>query len=296
MRFHSKRASPRFTDAYRDALFENTHRISLGREQGEGIRRRGMSAWAQGRTTDAVWDPTDERPPGDAADAERDGGGRLRGRIKGHHTASGEDVLDMKMGALDNSFLVRGNAVDVFRNQAGGALRDANVRVSLKDSDGAFITPTKGILADAEQSMLLLSPETGRRDKIYQMDLERECVVSAWGCNKDGVDVPMTDIVTDSKSSQMEAGRGTFLGLDDNRLVRWDMRMEGGIAQTLASPTLGYADGHEFARGTKFRCMATTGDGCIAVGSEMERFDCTRTNPCDRPRRPSRDSARPSPP
>ena len=106
---------------------------------------------------------------------------------KGHHTASGEDVLDMKMGALDNSFLVRGNAVDVFRNQAGGALRDANVRVSLKDSDRAFITPTKGILADAEQSMLLLSPETGRRDKIYQMDLERECVVSAWGCtNKDG--------------------------------------------------------------------------------------------------------------
>ena len=29
--------------------------------------------------------------------------------------------------------------------------------------------------------------------------------------------------------------------------------MEGGIAQTLASPTLGYADGHDFARGTKFR-------------------------------------------
>jgi hypothetical protein len=56
--------------------------------------------------------------------------------------------------------------------------------------------------------MLLLSPENGRRDKIYQMDLEREQVVSAWGCNKDGVDVPMTDIVTDSKSSQMEAGRG----------------------------------------------------------------------------------------
>ena len=39
-------------------------------------------------------------------------------------------------------------------------------------------------------------------------------------------------------------------------------------ARELASPTLGYKDGHDFARGTKFKCMATTGDGCIAVGSE----------------------------
>ena len=36
----------------------------------------------------------------------------------------------MKMGSLDNSFLVRANAVDVFRNRAGGALADAN-RVKL---------------------------------------------------------------------------------------------------------------------------------------------------------------------
>ena len=271
VRFHSNEGFAAFTEAYRDALFENTHGMRASDDNKEKVYGVGMSAWAQGEDhPDAVWDPTDERPPGDAADADADAMEEddYEDDANGHRTASGEDVLDMKMGALDNSFLVRGNAVDVFRNQAGGALRDANVRVSLKDSDGAFITPTKGILADAEQSMLLLSPETGRRDKIYQMDLERECVVSAWGCNKDGVDVPMTDIVTDSKSSQMEAGRGTFLGLDDNRLVRWDMRMEGGIAQTLASPTLGYADGHDFARGTKFRCMATTGDGCIAVGSE----------------------------
>ena len=173
----------------------------------------------------------------------------------------------MKMGALDNSFLVRGNAVDVFRNRAGGALADANVRVKLADAAGEYITPTKGILANQESSMLLLSPDTGRRDKLYQMDLEREQVVSEWGCVKDGVHIPMSDIQCDTKSSQMES-RSTFLGLDDNRLVRWDMRLAGGVAQEMASPTLGYKDGHDFARGTKFRCMATTGDGCVAVGSD----------------------------
>ena len=275
VRFHSQEGFASFVAEYRDALFENTHLMRASDENKEKVYGVGMSAWAQGEDhPEAIWDQTDEAPPADgkntAVDMDEDDYEDDTG--DGHHTASGEDVLDMKMGALENSFLIRGNAVDVFRNQSGGALRDANVRVSLKDADGVFITPTKGILADAESSMLLLSPENGRRDKIYQMDLEREQVVSAWGCNKDGVDVPMTDIVTDSKSSQMEAGRGTFLGLDDNRLVRWDMRMEGGVAQTLASPTLGYADGHDFARGTKFRCMATTGDGCIAVGSEDGRI------------------------
>ena len=158
VRFHSKEGFAAFTDAYRDALFENTHRMRASDENKEKVYGVGMSAWAQGTDhPDAVWDPTDERPPGDAADADAMEEDDYEDESKGHHTASGEDVLDMKMGALDNSFLVRGNAVDVFRNQAGGALRDANVRVSLKDSDGAFITPTKGILADAEQSMLLLA-------------------------------------------------------------------------------------------------------------------------------------------
>ena len=50
------------------------------------------------------------------------------------------------------------------------------------------------------------------------------------GCVKDGVDIPMTDVCCDTKSAQMEQ-RSTFLGLDNNRLVRWDMRMAGGVAQ-----------------------------------------------------------------
>ena len=211
---------------------------------------------------EAVWDMEDESPPGPGDEELKDGAADEQ-----LETAEGEEVLDMKMGALDNSFLIRGNAVDVFRNRSGGALADANVRVQLKDNAGAYITPTKGLLANQESSMLLLSPDTGRREKIYQMDLEREQVVSEWGCVKDGVDIPMTDVCTDTKSAQMEQ-RSTFLGLDSNRLVRWDMRVAGGVAQELASPTLGYRDGHDFARGTKFKCMATTGDGCIAVGSE----------------------------
>ena len=60
----------------------------------------------------------------------------------------------------------------------------------------------------------------------------------------------------------LDAGGG-----GDNRLAGGHLPA-GGVAQEMASPTLGYKDGHDFARGTKFRCMATTGDGCVAVGSD----------------------------
>jgi len=54
---------------------------------------------------------TDEPPPG-ADDAMKD-----FNQEEQHATEEGEDVMDMKMGAMDNSFLIRGNAVDVFRNR-----------------------------------------------------------------------------------------------------------------------------------------------------------------------------------
>ena len=276
VRFHTQAGFASFMDQYKTALFENTHRCRDSDESREKVFGVGFTAWASGEDhPEAVWDASDEPPPSTPASRDADGMDVERAVEREKDADADEEsdsALDMRMGALENSFLIRGNAIDVFRNRAGGALTDANVRVRLTDPTGtpgsaSKITPTKALLADAESSMFLLSPDEGRREKLYQMDLEREQVVRSWGCVKDGVEIPMTDMCADSKSAQTEAGRSTFLGLDDNRLVRWDARLAGGIAQEMASPTLGYKDGHDFARGTKFRCMATTGDGCVAVGS-----------------------------
>lgn len=294
VRFHTQSGFAKFLDEYKDALFENTHACRASDANREKVFGVNFTAWANGEDAlDTVWDTTDEAPPneaktpkgfqssksplgkntqnnGDVEDEDSDFGDDDESKTFSTpiRTTSGDDALDMKMGALDNSFLIRGNAVDVFRNQAGGALQNADVRINLKDFEGKKITPTKGFLSNAEQSMFLLSPDVGRKDKLYQMDLERGEIISQWGCQKDGVNIPMSDVVADTKSSQMETNHHTFLGLDDNRLVRWDARLAKGVAQELASPTLGYKDGHDFARGTKFRCMATTGDGSIAVGSD----------------------------
>lgn len=53
-----------------------------------------------------------------------------------------------------------------------------------------------------------------------------------------------------------------FLGLDTNRLAKWDMRDPHGLVSSAASPIVSYAGGKDYARGTKFRCECAEGAGC----------------------------------
>jgi hypothetical protein len=75
---------------------------------------------------------------------------------------------------------------------------------------------------------------------------------------------PQIDITNDSKPAQL-TDSSMLLGLDANRICKWDMRTPGGVA-TYDSP-LPYVGGKDYARGTNFTCMATSGDGWVVVGS-----------------------------
>lgn len=124
----------------------------------------------------------------------------------------------------------------------------------------------------AETNMLLMSPmsQTPHSRGIHQLDIETGKIISEWKFEKDGVDISMSDITNDGKGAQLDPSASTFLGLDNNRLCRWDMRDRYGMVQDLATantPVLNWAQGHQFSRGTNFQCFATTGDGSIVVGS-----------------------------
>jgi WD40 repeat protein len=80
-----------------------------------------------------------------------------------------------------------------------------------------------------------------------------------------------TDIANENKAAQLY-DVNTFLGLDANRLARWDMRTPGGVVQTTPEAGLTWAGGKDFARGTNFTCMATSGDGYVVVGSKDGRI------------------------
>ena len=94
-----------------------------------------------------------------------------------------------------------------------------------------------------------------------QADLERGEVVRQWNCVLNGVEVPMSDIAADTRSAQLDH-RSTFLGLDANRICRWDQRTAEGVVADLT-----YKAGKDYSGRPHFTCMATSGDGFVAVGS-----------------------------
>ncbi|KAF7080919.1 hypothetical protein CFC21_084915 [Triticum aestivum] len=236
-----------------------------------------FAAWARpAEADDAVWaDAEDDLAPPPAAPA-RD----LLEEFE-EEAGDGSGIQSLALGALDNSFLVGGAGIQVVKNFRHGVHgKGVSVRISGGRGGGTsttstnYSTPKKALLMRGETNMLLMSPgDTGapHSNGVHHVDIETGKVVAEWRFEKDGTDITMRDIANDSKSAQLEPSGSTFLGLDDNRLCRWDMRDARGRVQTIGnsddSPVLHWSQGHQFSRGTNFQCFASTGDGSIVVGS-----------------------------
>ena len=91
-------------------------------------------------------------------------------------------------------------------------------------------TPKKAMLMRGEMNMMLLSPAADKLHSsgVHQLDLPTGKVVAEWKFEKDGTPITMLDMTNESKGAQLDVSGSTFLGLDDNRLCRWDMRDRHG--------------------------------------------------------------------
>uniref|UniRef100_J3LHV5 Uncharacterized protein n=1 Tax=Oryza brachyantha TaxID=4533 RepID=J3LHV5_ORYBR len=257
---------------YDRCLFENTYGVEATDEGRKEVFGADFAAWARpGDADDAVWaDAEDTFSPPVAAPA--------RDLLEEFEEEAGDDsIQSLALGALDNSFLVGGSGIQVVKNFRHGVHgKGVSVRISggRGGSESAYTTPQKALLMRGETNMLLMSPgEAGalHSNGVHHVDIETGKVVAQWRFEKDGTDISMRDIANDSKGAQLEPSGSTFLGLDDNRLCRWDMRDARGRVQTIGSssesPVLQWSKGHQFSRGTNFQCFASTGDGSIVVGS-----------------------------
>ncbi|CAN6239200.1 unnamed protein product [Urochloa humidicola] len=262
----------RFRVDYERCLFENTYGVEATDEGRKEVFGADFAAWARpDEADDAVWADAQEslNPPPVAAP--------MRDLLEEFEEEAGDggSIQSLALGALDNSFLVGGSGIQVVKNfQHGLHGKGASVRISggRGGSASAYSTPKKALLMRGETNMLLMSPgEALRSNGVHHVDIETGKVVAEWRFEKDGTDIAMRDIANDSKGAQLEPSGSTFLGLDDNRLCRWDMRDARGRVQTLGtsseSPVLNWSQGHQFSRGTNFQCFASTGDGSIVVGS-----------------------------
>lgn len=270
-----------FNAKYQSCLFENSYGVAATEEGRAKVFGKDFAAWARPECGDeSIWeDATDAFSPGPKGSPMPARSPMLRPLMEDFREfeepveEGGGDIQSLALGALENSFLVGDSGIQVVKNFEHG-IHGKGVSVKISGGGTNFTTPKKALLMRAETNMLLMSPATDGKPHakgVHQLDIETGKVVSQWKFGKDGADINMRDITNDSKGAQMDPSESTFLGLDDNRLCRWDMRDRHGIVQNLAnsmeSPVLEWTQGHQFTRGTNFQCFASTGDGSIVVGS-----------------------------
>ncbi|XP_010270005.1 PREDICTED: protein CYPRO4 [Nelumbo nucifera] len=279
MKFFTGEDYRNFISTFQGCLFENIYGLEANDENKVKIYGKDFIGWVKPEAADdSMWEDAEDSPfksPSSATPvkASRD----LLEEFE--EAADGGGIQSLALGALDNSFLVSDSGIQVVKNfsygiQGKGVCLKFNNGNSRGGSNLGLSTPKKALLMKAETNMLLMSAmnDDGKPHArgLHQLDIETGKVVTEWKFEKDGTDITMRDITNDSKGAQLDPSESTFLGLDDNRLCRWDMRDRKGMVQNLATsstPVLHWAQGHQFSRGTNFQCFATTGDGSIVVGS-----------------------------
>ena len=260
MRFMNSSDYHIFVEEYQNHLFENTYGMPPTEENKIKIFGKDFVVWARGEGEDeSIW-----------ADAEDNFEEKQRALRETLHEKARNGVQSLTMGALDNSFLVGNSGIEVLSNLSEG-VHSKGVTINLGNKSASYLTPKKGMLIRGEREMMVLSPvEQGdpHASGVSQLDLSTGKTVANWQFGKDGTPITMLDVTNDTKASQLDASASTFLGLDTNRLVRWDMRDRYGIVQEIDSPVLNWTEGHNFSRGTNFQCFASAGDGSVVVGSK----------------------------
>ncbi|KAM4121733.1 hypothetical protein ACJW30_01G027300 [Castanea mollissima] len=279
MKFFTNEDYKGFVAKFQDCLFENTYGYESNEENKVKVYGKDFIGWANPQAADdSMWEDAEDTlfkspEPKTPTPASREGQD-LREEFE---EAANGGIQSLALGALDNSFLVGESGIQVVKNFAHGIQgKGVCVNFDYKKGGSGLVhsTPKKALLMRAETNMLLMSPmmDSGKPHTtgLHQLDIETGKVVTEWRFGKDGTDITMRDIANDSKGAQLDPTGSTFLGLDDNRLCRWDMRDRKGIVQDIANastPVLNWTQGHQFSRGTNFQCFASTGDGSIVVGS-----------------------------
>ncbi|KAF3446661.1 hypothetical protein FNV43_RR11841 [Rhamnella rubrinervis] len=277
MKFFNNEDYKGFVSEFQDCLFENMYGVEATEANKIKVYGKDFIGWVKPEVADdSVWEDADDTflkspDPTTPLRANQD----LREEFE---EAANGGIQSLALGALDNSFLVGDSGIQVVKNFTHG-IHGKGVYVNFDHgnyrggSSSVHSTPKKALLMRAETNMLLMSPTNEGKPHstgLHHLDIETGKIVTEWKFEKDGTDITMRDITNDSKGAQLDPSGSTFLGLDDNRLCRWDMRDRKGMVQNLATsnaPVLNWTQGHQFSRGTNFQCFATTGDGSIVIGS-----------------------------
>ncbi|KAJ3020130.1 UNVERIFIED_CONTAM: hypothetical protein HDU68_010331 [Siphonaria sp. JEL0065] len=163
-------------------------------------------------------------------------------------------ITNLTIGHGDRSYFVRGHSIGVLGHPDADSVEYSTVINNVKSlSDNKSFTPSKVLLHDQDQSMLLMRPN--EEHIVYRMDLNVGKVVEEWKID----DItPVTEIIPEAKNAGMTPSRN-LVGINHNSIFRLDPRQETKLVR---SESKTYA-----SNVGKFNCATTTASGKLAVGS-----------------------------
>ncbi|CAG9464965.1 unnamed protein product [Pedinophyceae sp. YPF-701] len=277
LRFAAREQYDRFANEFENRMFENQNNTEFTQEAlvaAFGGEKNAGLALAWGRAED----PADMAMDIDG-DPEEEESAKASHRLD-KEPADGTYSL-MEVGAGERSYAVRGGVVDVFKNHHGG-VEAADVAINLTPvragqrgggvvATPEFHTPSRAMLVQNEQGMLMLTPGAADRPSAMKLDLERETVVGRYGFQQNGVSLGIKEIQHEHKAAGLE-GTPTFLALNANgkQISRFDMRAGNTPVQDVAGADgfMGWTGGTSYKSNMKFNAVATTGAGELVTGSD----------------------------
>jgi hypothetical protein len=175
-----------------------------------------------------------------------------KSQARGKKQAEEEHNDNLAVGmALNRTFVGRGALLGVFKHDDDGNLQYLN-RTAVSDRAGQQFTPSKLLLAEQDNKMLMLNRDNP--NAVYQMDIERGKVIAEFGGEEDW---KIRNIGQTSKYGEKTHDQ-TILGVNNNSVFTLDPRMndKNKVAQKFT-----------YQQAPKNTCVAATGAGNVAVGS-----------------------------
>eukprot|EP00298_Acanthocystis_sp_HF-20_P017748 c21819_g2_i7.p1 GENE.c21819_g2_i7~~c21819_g2_i7.p1 ORF type:complete len:388 (+),score=143.78 c21819_g2_i7:146-1165(+) len=155
------------------------------------------------------------------------------------------------------AFVSRGANICVTKFDNDGSETVTTLEVSDPSGKGILFTPSKLMLHDNEDSLLLLDPN--RNDSVFRMDLNRGKVVEEWKSTLHDVVVPTCHIQNREKFSQ-KTGESSFICANNKDFFRMDPRVS-------SKSKIVESDIKRYTKQIGFSCLATTGKGQLVLGS-----------------------------
>lgn len=153
-------------------------------------------------------------------------------------------------------------AIDVLKHDEYDRLQYVATIEKLQDKEGNWLTPTKSMLHQQDERMLLLSSK--RPGKVSVLDLNRGAVVDEYDSSirvgGESIDNPIRNFGPVSKYAGL-TGESTFQAVSSNRIFRMDPRVQSQSKFVADS-------GYDYKTNPKLACLAVNSEGQMVVASD----------------------------